>query len=221
MAGSADRSILSQAAPGTLGIFQLHYIRRDDIFGLYDGTSFREQRLFELIATRGWDWPLTPHGRPELKLKTLGRQAKRYPELKKLVTLRDQIAELRISKLANTIGADGFARCPLLPFWTKTGRNQPAGNDKIFLPALPAWLHGIIAPPPGWAIAELDWDGQEIGIMAGLSGDPAMIEDYRSGDPHLRSAAGSSYCRWMPPRDSHREERNKISSRSCLGRTTA
>ena len=101
------------------------------------------------------------------------------------MTLRDQIAELRISKLANTIGADGFARYPLLPFWTKTGRNQPAGNDKIFLPALPSWLHGIIAPPPGWAIAELDWDGQEIGIMAGLSGDPAMIEDYRSGDPHL------------------------------------
>jgi DNA polymerase-1 len=196
---------------------QLHYIRRDDIFGLYDGTSFREQRLFEFIAARDWDWPLTPHGRPELKLKTLGRQAKRYPELKKLVTLRDQIAELRISKLANTIGADGFARCPLLPFWTKTGRNQPAGNDKIFLPALPSWLHGIIAPPPGWAIAELDWDGQEIGIMAGLSGDPAMIEDYRSGDPHLSFGRRVKLLPLDATKDSHGEERNRICKPIVLG----
>ena len=133
------------------------------------------------------------------------------------MTLRDQIAELRISKLANTIGADGFARCPLLPFWTKTGRNQPAGNDKIFLPALPAWLHGIIAPPPGWAIAELDWDGQEIGIMAGLSGDPAMIEDYRSGDPHLSFGRRVKLLPLDATKDSHREERNRICKPIVLG----
>jgi hypothetical protein len=115
----------------------------------------------------------------------LGKQAKRYPELKKLVKLRDQIAELRISKLANTIGADGSSRCPLLPFWTKTGRNQPSGRDKIFLPALPGWLHGIIAPALGWAVAKLDWDSQEVGLMAAYSGDSGMIEDQLSGDPHL------------------------------------
>jgi hypothetical protein len=46
---------------------QLYFIRRDDEFGLYDGTSFREQRLQELITAQGWDWPLTAHGRPELK----------------------------------------------------------------------------------------------------------------------------------------------------------
>ena len=31
---------------------QLHFIARDDEFGLYDGTSFREQRLWDLIATQ-------------------------------------------------------------------------------------------------------------------------------------------------------------------------
>ena len=188
---------------------QLHYIRRDDGFGLYDGTSFSEHRFQELIAAHGWYWPLTATGRPELKLKTLGKQAQRYPELKKLVKLRDLIAELRINQLANTIGADGYSRCPLLPFWTKTGRNQPSGRDKMFLPALPAWLHGLIASPPGWAIAELDWDGQEVGLMA--------AKDYTSGDPHL---SFGRRVKLLPPdatKDTHREERNKICKPVVLG----
>ena len=46
----------------------------------------------------------------------MGRQARRYPVLRKLVHLRNTIAELRISKLANTVGADGFSRCPMMPF---------------------------------------------------------------------------------------------------------
>ena len=74
------------------GSLQRFYIARDDEFSLYDGLSFREQRLWDLIAARGYDWPHTEHGRPQLKTKTLGQQAKRYPELKPLVRLRDTIA---------------------------------------------------------------------------------------------------------------------------------
>jgi DNA polymerase I len=162
------------------------FIERDDDFELYEDLSFREWRLQKLIEERGWDWPLTDRGHLDLKQKTLGKQAKRYPELRRTVRLRELIAELRISALANTVGADGHSRCPLLPFWTKTGRNQPSGRDKIFLPALPAWVHGLIAPQPGWGVVELDYSAQEVGIMAALSGDPAMIADYQSGDPYLQ-----------------------------------
>src|SRR6476469_6921120 len=52
---------------------------------------------------------------------------------------------------------------------TRSGRNQPSGRDKVFLLSLPSWLHGLIAPPPGWGMALLDWKAQEIGIAAGLS----------------------------------------------------
>jgi DNA polymerase I len=126
------------------------YIERDDEFHLYEDLSFREWRLQKLIEGRGWDWPLTERGHLDLKQKTLGTQAKRYPELRRTARLRELIAELRIRALANTVGVDGHSRCPLLPFWTKTGRNQPSGRDKIFLPALPAWVHGLIKPQPGW-----------------------------------------------------------------------
>jgi DNA polymerase I-like protein with 3'-5' exonuclease and polymerase domains len=49
-------------------------------------------------------------------------------------------------------------------------------------------VHGLIKPPEGWGVACLDWSAQEIGILAGLSEDPAMIADYASGDFHLRFA---------------------------------
>jgi hypothetical protein len=160
----------------------LHRPRRRSDFR--EGTSFRERRLEDLIAAKKWDWPRHPTGRLQLAGKVIAQQAKRYPELRPLVKLRDTIAELRISKLVNTIGADGFSRCPMLPFWTRTSRCQPSAADKVFLPSLPAWLHGVLAPPKDHVLIELDWDAQEVAIMAGLSGDPAMIDDYQNGDPH-------------------------------------
>ena len=166
---------------------RLHYIQRDDEFHLYDGVNFVEERLWDLIKAKGWDWPRTPTGRYQLKIATIGRQATRYPELKSLARLRDQIAELRINKLVNTIGPDGFSRS-LLPFWTVTGRNQPSAKDKMFIPSLPKWLQGGFKPPPGMALAELDFVAEEFAIVAGLSGDPAMIADYQNGDVHWQFA---------------------------------
>jgi DNA polymerase I len=197
---------------------KLHFIRRDDEFGLYDGLEFDFARLWNLIDARGWDWPRTPNGQLEVKNKTLREQAQRYPELRKLVRLREHIAELRINKLVNTVGPDGFSRCPLLPFWTNTGRNQPSARDKMFLPGLPAWLHGLIKPLPGYAIFEIDWDAQEVGIMAGLSGDPVMIEDFRT-DPYF----GFGKRAGLVPEDAskknpeQRDFRNKILKPVVLG----
>ena len=173
---------------------QLHYIQRDDEFHLYDGTSFVEARLWDLINAKGWDWPRTPTGRYQLEKKTIGKQATRYPELKSLARLRDQIAELRINKLDNTVGPDGFSRCPLLPFWTTTGRNQPSAKDKMFLLGLPTWLHGLLKPPRGTALVELDFTAEEITIVAGLSGDERMIADYQE-DPYWRFAVRAGLAR--------------------------
>jgi hypothetical protein len=118
---------------------KLHYIKRDDEFGLYDGLKFNETRLWDLVDARGWDWPRTPTGRLKIDNKTLRRQAQHYPVLRKFMLLREQIAELRLNSLANTVGPNSFSRCPLLPFWTKTGRNQPSAKDKM----VPARVAGV------------------------------------------------------------------------------
>jgi DNA polymerase I len=170
-------------------VLRLFYIRRDDEFGLYDDDgSFCEDRFEALIKAHNWTWPRTPTGRLTLDSRTIGKQVKPHPELRRLQKLRDQIAELRLGAFVNTIGADGMSRCPIMPLWTRSGRNQPRGRDKVFLLSLPSWVHGVIKPKPGWGVALLDWSAQEIGIAAGLSGDPALIEDFRSGDPHMKFA---------------------------------
>jgi DNA polymerase-1 len=190
---------------------RLHYIRRDDHFSLYDETgSFVEHRFAALIDARSWSWPRTTTGKPELRSKTLGKMVRHYSELKSLQRLRDQIAEMRLGAFVNTVGIDGASRCPLMPFWTKSGRNQPQGRNKAFLLWLPSWVHGLIKPPPGWGIASLDWTAQEVAIGAGLSGDLALGEDYRTKDVHIAFAIRAGLAPiWATP-ETHRALRDTI-----------
>ena len=165
---------------------KLDYIERNNMGEFFDGTRFIGNRLVELILRNGWEthWPLTPTGKFETGDETLGRMAALHPVLAPLARLHSQLGALRGSELANSIGADGYARCPIRPFHTLTGRNQPHGRDRIFIPALPQWLHGVIKPPAGWACSERDWSAQEIGLMAAQSGDQNMIADFLRGDCH-------------------------------------
>jgi hypothetical protein len=165
---------------------RMHFIKRDDHLLLWDDEgSFHKDRLEELIDARGWFWPRTETGQISTDAKTLGRMAARHGELKAFQRLHDQIAELRLGAFLKTVGADGASRCPIKPFWTRSGRNQPSSRDLAFLLSLPAWTHGFIKPRAGWGVACIDWAAQEVGIGAGLSKDPALIDDYRAGDPHL------------------------------------
>jgi DNA polymerase I-like protein with 3'-5' exonuclease and polymerase domains len=84
------------------------------------------------------------------------------------------------------VGADGRNRTVLWPFKSKTGRTQPKASQWIFSPAV--WLRSLIKPGPGQAVAYVDYSSMEFMIAASLSGDPVMIEFYRSGDPYLSFA---------------------------------
>jgi DNA polymerase-1 len=172
-----------------------YFITRDDEFGLYDqNLSFSTDRLESLVERRNLDWPRLASGRLNMQARIRREQVQRYPFLKSFQRLQDQVAELRLSKLVNTLGADGYSRCSLKPFWAETSRNQPqgekdiAGNaEAVFLLSLPAWLRGVIRPPEGYTVVEVDFSSQEILIAAGLSGDPVLIEDAQH-DPYLRFA---------------------------------
>jgi DNA polymerase-1 len=49
-------------------------------------------------------------------------------------------------------------------------------------------MRGLIKPPEGHGVAYIDWEQQEFGIAAVLSGDQNMIQAYLSGDPYLEFA---------------------------------
>jgi hypothetical protein len=118
-----------------------------------------------------------------------------FPELAPLHELRATLAQMRNWKLA--VGQDGRNRCILAdlgekdhrgysPFGAKTGRNTPSNSEFIF--GLATWLRSLIRPERGMAVAYLDYEQQEFGIAAALSGDRNMMCGYRSGDPYLAFA---------------------------------
>ena len=52
-------------------------------------------------------------------------------------------------------------------------------------------MRSFIKPPPGMALAQVDFGAEEIGIAAALSGDPVLQADYLSGDPYRQFAAAA------------------------------
>ncbi len=133
--------------------------------------------------------------------------ARTYQAVAPLRELRHSLGEMRLFEdLA--VGADGRNRCLLSPFRSITGRNQPSNARFIFGPSV--WLRCLIQPEPGRAVAYVDWTQQEFGIAAALSGDPAMMDAYTSGDPYLTFA---KQARAVPPdatKKSHPRERDQF-----------
>jgi len=156
----------------------------DEAYGVYEGAHFRSDRFAAWLTQRDLPWPVLESGRLALDDDTFRDMALAYPELRPLRELRISLSQMRLAALA--VGGDGRNRTLLSAFASRTARNQPSNARFIFGPAV--WLRGLIRPVAGMAVAYVDWEQQEFGIAAGLAGDVAMQEAYRSGDPYLAFA---------------------------------
>lgn len=164
---------------------QVRVIERIDAdYGVFEGRTFKAERWAGWLGAHGVPWPRLPSGALALDDDTFREMARAYPAVAPIRELRVSLSEMRLSELA--VGADGRNRCLLSAFRALTGRNQPSNARFVFGPAV--WLRGLIRPEPGWGLAYVDWSQQEFGIAAALSGDPAMIAAYESGDPYLAFA---------------------------------
>jgi DNA polymerase I-like protein with 3'-5' exonuclease and polymerase domains len=110
---------------------------------------------------------------------------------------------MRLNDLA--VGRDARNRTILSAFRSRTGRNQPSNTKFSFGPSV--WLRGLIRPPPGHAIAYVDWKQQEFGIAAALSGDTAMQAAYRTGDPYLAFAKQAGAVPLDAVKETHSSQR--------------
>ena len=174
----------------------------DQHFGVFDGGMFRADRWEAWLARNRVPWPRLESGRPAMDEETFREMARSHPDVAPMRELPVSLAQLQPSEL--TVGSDGRNRTPLCPFASKTGRNQPSSMRFIFGPA--TWLRGLIRPGPGRAVAYVDWEQQEFGIAAALSGDPAMMAAYYSGDPYLALAVQAGQA----PADATRETHGPI-----------
>jgi DNA polymerase I len=98
------------------------------------------------------------------------------PGIEGLHALRDSLGVIVRAKLP--IGRDGRNRPSLFPFGTATGRNAHAKS----LYNAHAAMRSFMVFPEDTIGVYLDWRTQEVGIAATLSGDEALMADYRNGD---------------------------------------
>lgn len=178
----------------------------DQVYGVFDGRTFKQDRFARWLVERRIPWPRTPVGRLALDGETFRQQARKYPEVSALRELRHSLSEMKLEKLA--VGSDARNRCLLSPFASRTGRNQPSNNRFIFGPSV--WLRALIKPTEGRAVAYVDWSQQELGIAAALSGDAAMLKAYDSGDPYLAFAKQAGAVPPDATKGSHPTERNRF-----------
>ncbi len=158
--------------------------RIDADYGIYDGRKFKANRWEAWTANHNIPWPRLPSGAIALDDDTFREMARTYSAVGPIRELRTSLSQLRLNDLS--VGSDGRNRCLLSAFGSRTSRNQPSNTRFIFGPAV--WLRGLIRPKPGMAVAYIDYEQQEFGIGAALSGDTAMRAAYASGDPYMTFA---------------------------------
>lgn len=182
----------------------------DEKYGVFEGTSFKQDLWAEFLASENIPWPRTETGRLSLSEDTFRQMSKRFPVVAPIHELRDNLGRLRLNDLA--IGPDGRNRQMLSPFRSSTGRNQPSNSRFIFGPSV--WFRGLIRPEQGYGLAYIDWSQQEFGIAAALSGDEQMQKAYLSGDPYLEFAKQAGAVPANATKETHKAEREQF--KACV-----
>jgi hypothetical protein len=179
-------------------------------YGVYDGRTFKASRWEAYLVANDIPWPRLESGRLDMCDATFREMARTYIGVAPIRELRSALSEMRLANLH--VGDDERNRCLLSPFRARTGRNQPSNSKFIFGPSV--WLRGLIRPKPGWGLAYVDWSQQEFGIAAALSGDPAMMAAYRSGDPYLAFAIQAGVVPKTATKKTHEAEREQF--KACV-----
>jgi hypothetical protein len=182
----------------------------DSDYGIYDGRTFKASRWEAYLVAQQIAWPRLASGGLDMCDATFREMARAHRQVAPIRELRSALSEMRLANLH--VGDDGRNRCLLSPFRSRTGRNQPSNSKFIFGPSV--WLRGLIKPKPGWGLAYVDWSQQEFGIAAALSGDPAMMAAYRSGDPYLAFAIQAGAVPATATKKTHEAEREQF--KACV-----
>jgi hypothetical protein len=156
-------------------------------FDVYHAGVFKRGAMFRLMQQRGIPIPIDPKtGAYSCSTRLLKPMIATYPEIAIFYEYKRMIDAFNRFDLE--IGGDGRHRFWLNPYGTKTGRNNPSTTT---LWGLPHTMRSFLKPPPGMAIAQVDFGNQEFGIAAALSGDSTAIADYLTGDPYRQFAVAA------------------------------
>ena len=121
---------------------------------VYYQNIFKRRTMLAVMRYHGIPIPVDPKtGKFSCATKLIKSMIETYPLLKEYYEDKRMIDAVKNLKLE--IGADGRNRFWLNPFGTKTGRNNPSTNRCVL--GLPHTMRSFIKPPPGMALAQVDY----------------------------------------------------------------
>ena len=175
----------ARPGPGCLGCHPRGPDRGEGRIRRVPGRALQQREVPGVHGRRlGIHWPRHDSGLPKTDRDTFEDMVRRHPQIAPIAELRYQLSELHLEKLQ--IGADGRNRAGLMMFGSKTGRNTPIANKYLF--GLAQWVRHFLKPPPGYAVAYLDYRNQEYHIAGVLSGDAELLEVLAAPDPYMAFA---------------------------------
>jgi hypothetical protein len=192
------------------GIIQALVEEVNPSFGVFQGLTFKMERMESLVRQHGLCWPRLNSGCLGMDKDVWKRMAERYPFLEPLHQARRTTSLLRDNDLA--VGRDARNRYGFFPFAADTGRNAWKAGQFIF--AQPAYLRGLVQPPPGKVLAYLDYGAQEFAVAAVLAGDERMAEAYQADDPYLTFGKQAALIPASATKESHGTERKNL--KACV-----
>ena len=193
---------------------------------MYDGTTF-DQKKFEAFLIRyglAERWRKTVTGMYTSEDSYMEEMGVYFPLIEELRQLKKVVLQLQRDRFQ--AGLDCRARCPVWPFSSITGRNQPSAGKKQkkgirsespYVFGLPKALRFLIRPAPGMALAYIDWEQQEFAIAALMSGDKEMTRAYQTGNPFLALAKKRGEVPQNATKNTHPVEHEKFKAVKCTG----
>ena len=172
-----------------------------------ENNKFKKDKFTDLIIKLGLDgsWPRSDKTRKFKEDKDTLRNYKKIPEIQ---LLRETLDFSKANNLKGyQVGSDGRSRTNLSMFGQITGRTNVSTAKSPY--SAPKWLRGFIKADENKVLAELDWAGQEAGIMAYLSRDQNMIKDFETGNIYLLCAIKNGAAPEGAIKSTHPEIRNQ------------
>lgn len=175
--------------------------------------KFKKHPMLRWCRGVGILWPVKPS-------ETTGKPYQPFDDetLKEMESRHPFIAAVRqVKKTMERFKEQSFAVDPSThrhyfstnTFGAITGRNGMKG----FIFNGPKWLRFLIVPEsPGHVLVYFDFEAQEIGIAAALSGDPEMWAMYQAGDPHMAFAIRAGAAPVHATKETHGAVRRKYKS---------
>lgn len=160
-----------------------------------ENVNSTEQVADAFDSMRRFNWNRTPTGKRQVNskfLEQLVEQDAPWGELARAVTEAKKAKKWRTTWVEHFLdGMDANGRChaSINALRARTGRMSITGIPAQTLPSKDWMIRRCFIADPGQLMVSVDYQAQELRILASLSKDPTMIQAFANGDDlHLMTA---------------------------------